>query len=331
MKPIKLYISILFLISLKNSAVTTCSLTASTNWTVASSWSCGHVPTGSDNIYIPNGFTVTVTTSIDLSGGSLTSMVIAGDLFFSGNTSKLLLPTTTTITLTSTGEITTDITNASQKLKIGTNTVWTGTSGTVTGPSTATSSSTPLPIELISFDGSCSTNGVQLNWVTATEINNDYFLIEKSNDGYDWEQIAKIKGLVNSYTTTKYIHIDYAALKNTLIYYRLSQVDIDGKKTVFKAIDVYCGSKDLKDQMILFPNPATTELNIILNINNIANNTIISLVNNTGQLIFENKVDLIKGVNSFTFPVDIPSGSYTMLCSSDNIVIPAQKLMIIKP
>ena len=330
MKYIKLYISILFLISLKNSAVTTCSLTASTNWTVASSWSCGHVPTGSDNIYIPNGFTVTITTSIDLSAGSLTSMVIAGNLFFSGNTSTLLLPTTATITLTSTGTITTDVHNNSQKLKIGTNTVWSGNSGTITGPTTATSSSTPLPIELLEFTGTCITNGVQLNWITATEINNDYFLIEKSNDGYDWAQIAKIKGLVNSYATTKYIHIDYTS-QNNLTYYRMSQVDLSGIKTVFKAIDVYCSDKDIKDQILLYPNPSSTELNIVLSINKLATNTNITLVNNAGQLIFETKVDLIKGVNSFAFPFDIPSGAYTVLFSSKDIVIPSQKLMVIKP
>jgi hypothetical protein len=67
-----------------------------------------------------------------------------------------------------------------------------------------------------------------------------------------------------------------------------------------------------------------------LNVTNSSKNTTITLVNNASQLIFETKVDLIKGVNSFAFPFDIPSGAYTVLFTSNNVVIPAQKLMVIK-
>lgn len=189
---------------------------------------------------------------------------------------------------------------------------------------------TPLPIELLEFTGACLTEGVQLNWSTASEINNDYFLIEKSRDGYQWEQVAKVRGLANSSIITKYVHIDYTS-QNGLVYYRLSQVDINGTKKIFKAIDVYCNDNNIKDQMILYPNPSSTELNIILNVNKSSNNTSINLVDNTGRLVFESGIDLIKGVNSFTFPINTPPGSYTILFSSDNIVIPSQKLMIIKP
>ncbi len=188
---------------------------------------------------------------------------------------------------------------------------------------------TLLPIALLEFTGTCVTNGAQLNWSTATEINNEYFLIERSDDGYDWEQIAKVKGLVNSYTNTKYTHIDYTA-KNNLAYYRLSQVDINGIKTTFKSIDLYCRDNEVKDEMILYPNPSSNGLNIMLNTSHSETNTSIILVDNVGQLIFETKVDLIKGINSFAFPIDIPSGAYTVLFSSANTTIPAQKLMVIK-
>jgi hypothetical protein len=70
--------------------------------------------------------------------------------------------------------------------------------------------STILPVELTEFSGTCVPKGVQLNWATATELNNDYFLIEKSTDGYNWATIDKVKGSMNSITATKYVSIDNA-------------------------------------------------------------------------------------------------------------------------
>lgn len=249
---------LLFLLNFDSKSAT-CTLTASTNWTVAASWSCGHVPTGADNIVIPSGYTVTITTSVDLFGGSLTQMNIAGGLFFSGNTSTLKLPTTATVTLSSTGVIYTDVNNNSQKFKIGNNTIWTSNEGTVTGPSTATSTSGALPIELIDFTAKCVNNGIELNWSTASEEDNDYFLLEKSLNGSEWLQIAKVAGQGTSGIVNKYIHIDYSDDKQ-LVYFRLSQVDKNGAKEVFKAIDVNC--KNVKDQIVLYPNPSSSEVNI---------------------------------------------------------------------
>ena len=110
----------------------------------------------------------------------------------------------------------------------------------------------------------------------------------------------------------------------------MSQVDLDGKTTVFKMIDVHCNN-DVPDKMLLYPNPATTELNIHLEINNPNANGLIRLVNNMGQTVMETKVDLEKGLNSFVFPIEFESGSYTILFTSDNIAVPSQKLVVIKP
>ena len=187
----------------------------------------------------------------------------------------------------------------------------------------------PLPIQLIDFSATCIPNGVALNWATATEFNNDYFLIERSNNGIIWEQVAKAKGLTNSVITTKYAQVDYVSY-DKLIYYRMTQVDVGGKSTIFKIIDVNCGGNSTKDQMILFPNPASSEVNMVFKVKNNLGNHKISLVNITGQIIFENTIDLTNGTNSFAFPIDVPAGSYTVLFTSDKMVIPAQKLMVIK-
>ena len=90
-----------------------------------------------------------------------------------------------------------------------------------------------LPIELIEFKGDCK----RLYWSTASEINNDYFLIEESIDGKVWREAGKVNGVGNSIQTHNYsLNIN----PKELTYYRLSQHDFDGNNEVFKSIAVYC-------------------------------------------------------------------------------------------
>jgi hypothetical protein len=82
-----------------------------------------------------------------------------------------------------------------------------------------------LPIELVSFTG---TVGNRLTWVTASERNNAYFTIERTNNGIDFEVIANINGAGNSQTMNEYYIVD-DSYKLTINYYRLKQTDWDGK------------------------------------------------------------------------------------------------------
>lgn len=187
----------------------------------------------------------------------------------------------------------------------------------------------PLPISLIDFSSMCLLNGVQLKWSTATELDNDYFLIECSEDGYHWETIAKIQGKGNSNVVNNYIHTDYKN-SSALIYYRLSQVDLNQIKNILKTIDVRC-ERTLKDEMILFPNPSSTELNILLQVNNPSSSNTIILTNDLGKIVFKEKVNLFEGLNSFVFPVEFESGTYNVFFSSNNNLITSQKLIVVKP
>lgn len=93
----------------------------------------------------------------------------------------------------------------------------------------------PLPVDLIEFKGEFQNNKIILSWSTASEINNDYFIIEKSNDGVNYVYCNKIYGFGNKSTITNYSYCDYK-INNTFIYYRLSQFDYDGVKTIFDPI-----------------------------------------------------------------------------------------------
>lgn len=85
-----------------------------------------------------------------------------------------------------------------------------------------------LPVDLISFKvEEFDTRSVELNWITGSEINNDYFTIERSNDGENWEWISTVDGQGNSADVTKYSFTDEPNGKR--VFYRLKQTDFDGK------------------------------------------------------------------------------------------------------
>jgi hypothetical protein len=95
----------------------------------------------------------------------------------------------------------------------------------------------PLPIELISFEGVNLESYNLLTWSSASEHNNDYYLLERSTDGYEWSVIDNQKGVGNSNTQNDYSFRDFT-YESTINYYRLSQVDFDGNSETFKVIAI---------------------------------------------------------------------------------------------
>ena len=91
-----------------------------------------------------------------------------------------------------------------------------------------------LPITLTSYTGQKEKDYNLLEWSTATELNNDYFLLESSEDCIVWNTISKTKGAGNSIESNYYSYSDY--FYNSINYYRLSQVDYDGSSEVFGII-----------------------------------------------------------------------------------------------
>lgn len=97
--------------------------------------------------------------------------------------------------------------------------------------------SSPLPISLVKFEAEKLAEKVKLTWVTATEINNQKFIVERAADGEDFAAIAEVRGAGNSKELNEYIMVDANPLKGTA-YYRLTQVDFDGTSTSFEPVAV---------------------------------------------------------------------------------------------
>lgn len=94
-----------------------------------------------------------------------------------------------------------------------------------------------LPIELIYFEAKLSSSGINLNWATASETNNQNFIIQRSSNGIDFETIETIPGAGNSYNIKYYSILDENA-KSSIVYYRLIQIDYNGKSTVSNIINI---------------------------------------------------------------------------------------------
>lgn len=112
----------------------------------------------------------------------------------------------------------------------------------------------PLPVELVSFAGEVVKNGIQLKWETSSELNNDFFNVERSADGETFSTVGeKIKGAGTTNQARSYNLVDQSPLYGTS-YYRLKQTDFDGTFSFSKIISVtYDGP--VFPVMNVYPNP----------------------------------------------------------------------------
>jgi hypothetical protein len=92
-----------------------------------------------------------------------------------------------------------------------------------------THSYTTLPIELVYFKGNSNLNRIDLEWMTASEINNSHFEIEKSYNGFEFENITTLNSIGNSQQIITYYYTDFSIHNSEIIYYRLKQTDHDGQ------------------------------------------------------------------------------------------------------
>ncbi|MCU0391717.1 MAG: T9SS type A sorting domain-containing protein, partial [Thermoflexibacter sp.] len=122
----------------------------------------------------------------------------------------------------------------------------------------------PLPIQLIKFEAKAieEQKVVELRWQTAREINNDFFVLEKSKDGKNFIAFKNVPSKNgNSTVTNDYLEIDQEPISG-LSYYRLKQVDNDGTYTYSKIIPVYFADENADGGMILYPNPTESDINL---------------------------------------------------------------------
>lgn len=161
-----------------------------------------------------------------------------------------------------------------------------------------------LPIELLSFQGSCTMNSKVFYWTTASESNNDYFVLEQSENGADFYPTAQIDGAGNSTDLLNY-QVELDKIKAN--YFRLKQVDFDGAFSYSDIIYVNCESQE--DQTIFFPNPFENELSVDLKGVNEA--VIVCVLDVDGRLIKQIKREYLKSNSALNLDLsDLAKGIY---------------------
>ncbi|UPT65626.1 MAG: T9SS type A sorting domain-containing protein [Sphingobacteriales bacterium JAD_PAG50586_3] len=115
----------------------------------------------------------------------------------------------------------------------------------------------PLPITLLSFTAVPDGNRVKLDWVTASEENNDFFTIEKSKNGVDFVEVLQKAGAGNSNTNIAYNDFDNDPYAGTS-YYRLKQTDYNGQFKYSNMVAVEFATVDQDIEFNIFPNPASS-------------------------------------------------------------------------
>lgn len=171
--------------------------------------------------------------------------------------------------------------------------------------------STILPIKLLHFKGKKISNGNKLEWVTTTEINNDYFTLERAEDGFNFIEIGIVNGAGNSSTNQYYQFIDDGAT-NHINYYRLKQTDYNGQYSYSNTIAL---SNDLSDMVYYNSTSKKLEIGDI-------ENGVVSIYNLQGQIVKSVQT------NNKSVSIEITQGMYLITIQTENQIY--SKKIIVK-
>ncbi|MES2655144.1 MAG: metallophosphoesterase [Bacteroidota bacterium] len=190
-----------------------------------------------------------------------------------------------------------------------------------------TVNTTTLPITLLNFDAQLANKKVKLNWSTAMEINNNFFTVERSENGKTFYPIANIKGAGNSNKTLQYSLIDDINTVNAnTIFYRLKQTDFDGRFTYSKTATIDLGNVGNFD-LSVFPNPNSGTFTIGLS--NVMSETIyITIFDLLGNEHFVQEIETINGKKNIE--LSLPPGFYTLNATTIEGKVIVQKIFVNK-
>jgi len=173
-----------------------------------------------------------------------------------------------------------------------------------------------LPVELVSFDGNCEEGIVTLNWITSSEHNSDYFSILKSRNGLDWSQLTNVESSGNSTQLIYYSTVDNEGY-NGNGYYKLLQVDNDGKSKEYGPINVNCQTNN-SGYFSIFPNPNSGQFQILLNNKNLVGECSIIIKDTKGAEILNKEINVKPGINAIYIDnVKSSSGIYYIYISNN--------------
>lgn len=182
-------------------------------------------------------------------------------------------------------------------------------------------SSCALPIELLTFEAENQEDKLLLNWSTISELNNDYFTIERSVDGKLFEEITTVEGAGTTEVPSYYQAFDNNPV-NGIAYYRLKQTDYDGKWSYSSTIEI---TRLEKNTVKVVPNPISGDK--VWQIESKENVTSAQIYDLNGKVIF-NKQGSTEEINFLLSNLnDVPKGIFYLVLGFENGQSQHQKIV----
>ncbi len=186
-----------------------------------------------------------------------------------------------------------------------------------------------LPVTLKEFNAKLVNGSVLISWITASEINNAFFTIERSQNGYDFTEVGKVEGSGNSTHEVSYSLTDNNPVEGQS-YYRLTQTDFDDNYKRYPPIGVYFNNSVNLGNTIIAMSPVPFDNYIKINFNVILEGNVnFTLISDKGSVLKNENVKSSAGFNSYT--IDnlglLPGGVYFILMRTSDNELQTRKLI----
>ncbi len=181
----------------------------------------------------------------------------------------------------------------------------------------------PLPVSLVDLSATCENYNTTLHWTTAEEQNSSYYTIDKSIDGLNFTELAKVNAIGNSMQNTTYSYVDIEP-KEGLSYYRLSQTDKNGSRTMFEKILVSnCANSDSENGDVY-----SNQQNVYVNLFSLGDQRIVvTAYDLTGRLVLKEEPEVTMGFNHLKLSPILAQGIYLFELKTEKVSI-TKKILI---
>ena len=186
----------------------------------------------------------------------------------------------------------------------------------------------PLPVELLNFQANCINDAMnEVTWSTASEHNSSHFLLESSEDAFNWTNLKTIPSAGNSTSLQNYSFLDNRNVNN-LIYYQLTQFDTDGKYKTYPIISNTCSNMH-QQEIIVYPNPNAGVFYLKINSLLKLENAELKIIDSKGSEIMKQKIEINSGTtNIYVEDFSLVKGIYFLKVSHEYYNYPLKKIAV---
>ncbi|MDX2359429.1 MAG: T9SS type A sorting domain-containing protein [Crocinitomicaceae bacterium] len=186
---------------------------------------------------------------------------------------------------------------------------------------------TPLSVDLANYTIYCEEGVTHLSWITVAESNSHSFIIEASEEGGQFKTIGQIPAAGNSSELIQYMYTDNNR-SSSGVYYRLSEMDLDGKIVVHGVLFIDCATSSNSPELLIFPNPGQHTFNLNISSNRSGLGTI-DILDLTGKTVYLDEMLIGKGANLKLLELDLLPGTYIVALKLNEHQL-MQRLVIIE-